>query len=507
MMPNKMKITVFILLGVLAALIIVAVGVFFSDEILSAFSTVETVDYELKSKELEREKARLTSELDELKSQLAKLEANLADSGKYYADEIDELKSQIIQKNNAIAALEADIARYETVYAIDVLAQARLIDDLLEYIETMSPYVRVLADNESEDSSDTTAEAVSDTTAEGTSDTSNEEPVYTWVKVSDLIEEELAARDALGDEAEPLFTPEELAASGITETEFTKMKLREIVLSREDVTYPKVSVYYEDLTTGYHFEYDENAAYPAASVIKAPFILSALMQVSADEKAFFERLEAENKEPEMIDTDEDGTPDKVVIEYSDPKYNLYETIALDKATMIESGSGKIREMPDGTEFTYIDFIKYALEYSDNIAYQQLKKRFGIENYYALARSVGATVASKSARNMSAADAGKLFKEIYKFIGEDETYGPLMRESMTKTNHKVIIPLGVSPTTALHKYGWDVESYHDAAIVESGDKPYVLAVFSDLEMGGDEVSAYLREIVKMINKLHKGFYAN
>ncbi len=498
-MSKKTKITIFILLGVLGAMIIAAAAIFFGDEIFNNDDKENIENLESSVANLESERNRLLNEVSVLKQNLSELEANLADSGKYYADEIEALKKQIDEKNGAIAALEADIARYETVYEIDVLAQARLIDELLEYIETMSPYVRVATVSDTQSTPDTTATESADSQAS--------EPEYTWVKVSDLIEEEIAARAALGDEAEPLFTPEELAASSMSEAEFTKMKLRELVLSREDVLYPNVSVYYEDLTTGYHFEHNENTVYPAASVIKAPFILSALMQVSADEKAYFEKLEAEDKEPEMIDTDEDGTPDKVKIEYSNPIYDLSEIIVLNKATMMESGSGKIREMEDGTEFTYIDFIKYALEYSDNIAYQQLKARFGIENYYALARSVGATVASKRASNMSAADAGKLFKAIHKFIDEDETYGPLMRESMLKSNHSVLIPLGVSPTTVLHKYGWDEGSYHDAAIVEAGDKPYVLAVFSDLEMGGDEVNVYLREIIKMINKLHKGFYAN
>ncbi len=498
-MSKKTKIAVFILLGVLGAMIIAAAIIFLGDGIFNKNDKENIKNLESTVDNLESERNRLVSEVEALNIRLAELEEKLEDAGSYYADEIDLLKSQINEKNNAIATLEADIARYETVYAIDVLAQARLIDNLLEYIETMSPYVRVASVRESEVSSESDAE---DTVATPTAET-----VYTWVKVSDLIDEEIAARAALGDDAEPLFTPEELAASSMTESEFTKMKLREIVLSREDVSYPKISVYYEDLTTGYHFEYDENVSYPAASVIKAPFILSALMQVSADEKAYFEKLEAEDAEPEMIDTDEDGIPDKVVIEYSNPNFDLSEIVVLDKATMMKEGSGKIHEMPDGTEFTYIDFIKYALEYSDNIAYQQLKNRFGYEKFYALARSVGATVVSRNANNMSAADAGKLFKAIYNFIEEDEAYGALMRESMIKSNHSVIIPFAVSPTTVLHKYGWDVNSYHDAAIVEAGDKPYVLAVFSDLEMGGNEVNAYLREIVAMINKLHKGFYAN
>ena len=500
-MTKKQKITVFILLGVLAALIITAVFVFLGNNIASVFGGGQSLKEEnaairSEAEDLKAQKDRLTAELAELNARVAELEASLSDSGKYYADEIESLKLQIEEKNSEIITLEADIARYETVYEIDVIAQARLIDKLVEYMKTMSPYVLV-----------STAAPDSDTTAADTAKTDADTMTSEWVLVSKLIEEERAARAELGEDAEPLFTPEELAESGMSEAEFTNAKLREAVLAREDVSYPLISVYYEDLSTGYHFGFDENTAHPTASVVKAPLILSALMKVSADEQAYFDKLDAEGKYPEKIDTDEDGIPDKVVIEYSDPKYDLSEIVVYDKATMYKEGSGKIREMPDGTEFTYIDFIKYALEYSDNVAYQQLKNRFGYEGYYALARSVGATVSAKNANYMSARDAGKLFKAIHEFIEKDETYGPLMRESMEKANHNVIIPLGVAPNKALHKYGWDIDSYHDAAIVESGDKPYVLAVFSNLDMGGNEVNAYLREIVKMINELHKGFYKN
>ena len=77
--------------------------------------------------------------------------------------------------------------------------------------------------------------------------------------------------------------------------------------------------------------------------------------------------------------------------------------------------------------------------------------------------------------------------------------------MLKGNHTVIIPLGVSPTPAMHKYGWDTNAYHDVAIVLDGDRPYILAIFSDLDIGGDEVNAFLRGIVKQVKTLHSNFY--
>ncbi len=436
----------------------------------------------------------LASQKESLEFQLIELESKLENAGEFYADEIEALKEEIENKRVEIAALEADIAKYSAVFSIDVLKQAKLIEQIEKYIKNECPYVKVKLPTTdlSTDSADSNADKSSE---------------YEWVSVAKLVNEEITKRAALGHEVEPLFSEEELRLSGITETELTNLKLRELIFAREDVIMPSVSVYYEDLTTGYHYGFNESALYDAASVIKAPYVMSILRAVAADEKAYLAaKLEA-GEAPERIDTDGDDIPDTTVIEYSDPIYNLSDIVIYEKKTMAAAGSGKIKNMPDGTELTYIDFVKYTLEESDNVGFSQLKKRFGYNSYYALAREVKANSVLSGGNNMSAADAGKLFKAIYEFIEEDNSYSQIMYNSMLKANHTVIIPYGVSPTKALHKYGWDEGAYHDVAIVLCEDKPYILSVFTDFEKGGDEVNEYLRNIVKMINKLHKGFYQN
>ncbi|MCI8387989.1 MAG: hypothetical protein HFE63_05930 [Clostridiales bacterium] len=428
---------------------------------------------------LEMTKAELEAEVELLWAKIKKLEQEIANSDSAYSDKISELNRQIDVKNAEIAQLEADIARYETVYTIDVREQARLIDELVEYIETKCPYVRMV-DSTSIDNK------------------GNETINYKWVLVSELVNEKI---EQLRSEFE------ETKTSSGEKFELTNDEIAQIradILARDDVYYPNVSVYYEDLATGYHLGYNDDHIYDAASVIKAPYILSVLEVISADEQKYIADLRTEGKQPELVDTDDDGIPETELIEYSDPKYDLSEVVTYKRATMYKAGSGKIQEMEDGTEFSYLDFIKYTLEYSDNVAYNQLRLRFGYDTMYALARRVGAKSILKGGNSMTANDAGKLFKAIANFVETDEKYGKIMAESMQKGNHTVIIPFGVSPKKALHKYGWDKDSYHDAAIV-LGDKPYVLAVFSDLDIGGDEVNLYLREIVKKINVLHNNFY--
>ena len=425
----------------------------------------DTIDsLESNKSELERAKSQLEGEVASLKSQLSSLESKLADAGKSYEAEISSLKSQIEEKNSEIAALEADIAKFTTVYTIDIREQAKLIDELVTYIETACPYVKIKVPILDKDGNET-----------GEFD-------IQWIKVETLENDAKKAAEADG-------------------TEYVEGSWKE----REDIIFPRVSVYYEDLATGYHFGYNEDEVYNSASVIKAPYICSVLQTISADEKRYFDSLDAKGESPERVDNDGDGVAETTVIKYSKDIYDLSQKVVYNKATMFKAGSGKIQEMADGTEFSYLDFVKYALEYSDNIAYQQLRQRFGFSTMTSFAQKVGASSVLKNGNNMTASDAGKLFKAIWKFIDSDEKYGSVMKESMQKANHTVIIPLGVSPTRALHKYGWDADSYHDAAIVMSGDKPYVLAVFTDLDKGGDEINEYLREIVKMINQLHKNFY--
>ncbi len=482
-MSKKASIIVFSVLGA----VIVALGV------LLAFTTAANTSTILGlgaiNDDLEYQKSILVSQKENLEAQVADLQKKLENAGELYADEIDALKADIEAKLAEIAALEADIAKYQTVFTIDVRAQAQLIEEIEKYIANECPVVKL---------------KVSSTVGDEDASADTDAPEYKWVSVNTLIEEERSKR-AADPEAEPLYTDEELAASSLTAEQLTNQKLRELVFAREDVVLPSVSVYYEDLATGYHYGYNENAVYDSASVVKAPYVMSVLRAVSADEKAYLDEKAAAGETPERIDTDEDGLPDTTLIEYSDPAFNLSDVVTYERKTMWADGSGKIKDMPDGTELTYLDFVKYTLEYSDNVGFSQLKKRFGYSNYYALAREVKANSVLSGGNNMSAADAGKLFKAIYGFIEDDDTYGQLLYDSMLKSNHTVIIPYGVSPTKALHKYGWDEGAYHDAAIVLHPDKPYVLAVFTDFEEGGNAVNTYLQNIVKMVNKLHKGFY--
>jgi len=444
----------------------------------------ESSQMELTIGGLESEQARLESELAKAKDELAKLEHELSEALKAAKTSAESLSAEITKKNNEIWLLETDLANFKNSFGVDVVAQARLSEEIVTYIETMCPYVRM---------------------ADKVDDKTGEIKTYKWVAVADLIEEE--RKKAVDAKDEIIRSDEELAgmvdgARTAYEEQLTRT-LRARVLAREDVFYPSISIYYENLRSGFHFDYKSDVVYDSASVIKAPWVLSLLQAVSADEKKYTANVMSGKTELEKIDTNGDGTPDKVKIAYSDPTYDLSETVIYDKETMHKTGSGKIKDMADGTEFTWLQFIQYTLEASDNVAYQALRGRYGFTRMTNLASRVGAKSVLQSGRNMTAADAGKLFRAIWEFTENDDTYGPIMAASMRKAGHTVIIPYAVYPTGTMHKYGWDTNAYHDAAIVLHKN-PYVLAVFTDLDKGGDEINAFLQGAVKMVHELHLGF---
>lgn len=82
----------------------------------------------------------------------------------------------------------------------------------------------------------------------------------------------------------------------------------------------------------------------------------------------------------------------------------------------------------------------------------------------------------------------------------------MKEAMLHSNYPVMITPAVSPTPVAHKYGWDVDAYHDAAIVYD-EHPYILVIMTDYDTGGDKVNSYIHKITRLINEIHKTYYKN
>lgn len=252
----------------------------------------------------------------------------------------------------------------------------------------------------------------------------------------------------------------------------------------EVITYetPKIALYYEDINNGYKYAYNPDEVFDPASMIKAPFILSLLIEASAEE--------------ERIAAKETGTPER--------RFDMTKKITYTKDAYYQSGSGEIINSKDGTEYTYRDLFYHVLECSDNVAYTILKNTFGTEYYGSLVVKLGATSMYKKPVGMSAADAGKCMKAVYEFTESDAYYAAFMKDALIGSAHLTMIPYSVSPKKAAHKYGWDVGAYNDMAIVYS-ENPYVLSVLTNYDSGGKEVDGYIQSLLKLIDKMHDNFY--
>ncbi len=263
----------------------------------------------------------------------------------------------------------------------------------------------------------------------------------------------------------------------------------------EEITYeaPKIALYYEDINNGYKYTYNSDEVFDPASMVKAPFILSLLIEASAEE-AKIEEARLAAKEAGTLDT---------LIE-PERLFDMTKKITYTKDAYYQSGSGEIIKSEDGTVYTYRDLFYHVLECSDNVAYAILKNTFGTKYYGNLVVNLGATSMYKKPVGMSAADAGKCMKAIYEFTESDAYYAAFMKDALIGSAHHTMIPYSVSPKKAAHKYGWDVGAYNDMAIVYA-ENPYVLSVMTNYDKGGKEVNEYIQSLLKLINKMHDNFY--
>lgn len=277
--------------------------------------------------------------------------------------------------------------------------------------------------------------------------------------------------------------------------------------------YPTLAVYYEDLTTGYSFAYNEDEVMYAASLIKAPYVYAVIREIDDFEKnrhdfaddgtPLYDEEGVPLFEGEHPHYDENG---KLIYREGEQKYDLDEIWTYDPDTMYEEGSGKIQYEAKGFTLTIRELFEYTLLYSDNVAFRQLRERFGMDSFYAMVGRLGIRGTKSGFMQLCAADCAAVLRDLYAYIETEEPWAIFLRDTMTRSMHTVMIQAAVSPTPCAHKYGWDTASYHDMAIVFD-THPYVMVVMTDLDMGGETVNAYIRSLVKECAAIHASTYQN
>lgn len=246
-----------------------------------------------------------------------------------------------------------------------------------------------------------------------------------------------------------------------------------VEISPSETYYPPVAFFYKDLTTGASVSYNTDTVFYTASAIKAPYVLWALREI--------EKAEAEGiSEGSKFDVNN-------IFVYTEDKF--------------KEGSGIIQKSEFGTEYTYLDLLRLSISYSDNVAFAEIRNVYGRTGFNEFSQSIGVTSTAKSLYKASARDMAAYLEEIYKFFESGSEYADQLKSWMLSTNHRIMIPSAVSPTPAANKYGWDLDAYHDTAIVFD-EHPYLLVVMTELDMGSRADNTFIRELVGKIDDAHK-----
>ncbi len=223
-----------------------------------------------------------------------------------------------------------------------------------------------------------------------------------------------------------------------------------------------ISVYYQDIRSGYTYTYNPETKYVAASLMKAPYCMY-ILQLAAENKCDLTQKMAYTKQ--------------------------YES----------TGTGILKDQEFGTEYTIQQLIEYAIRYSDNAALRMLRAAYPIDGFKDFSRKLGiqdiAGIGYATNSNITVTDAAIYMREVNRFIRSDAVYGKILYDYMTTTRN----PMMTSSYPMLRKYGWADKSFHDMALVDAPN-PYILIICTDHEDGTAEDFAMFRTISQRIEKI-------
>ena len=215
------------------------------------------------------------------------------------------------------------------------------------------------------------------------------------------------------------------------------------------------AMYYIDLTTGLTISYNADRQFAAASLIKAPYLMYILDMIAAGE------------------------------------LSLDDVHTYRRAYHYIGGTGQIRYMEDGTQLTLRQIIEYIVYDSDNVAFKMLNNGYdgvlSIPAFHDMAmRDYDAPYYSGTYGNvLTASGVGRMFAEIYARAERGDELYVWFVDMLKDANENKFVKGGL-PTDengeclyeVAHKYGMDIKSSTDAAIVLYNDRPYVLVLLTD-----------------------------
>jgi len=228
-----------------------------------------------------------------------------------------------------------------------------------------------------------------------------------------------------------------------------------------------VSIYYKNLNTGFIYSHRGDLVYNSASLNKTPHALYVYMMAN-----------------------------RFLL-------NLYDETHIFTPSNYRGGTGRIRHMPFGTEFTTSELLIHSVRDSDNVAYFMLLNLFAdfSPSYLQFYQEIGGNTALFSEYTgrlnlMTAEEAGLIMYHIYNFIEADTHHSNVFKNSLLNSD----VPIIIADYPIAQKYGrWD-GNFHDKAIVYA-PSPYILVIMSTLDhhgRGGFEEFAEISRFMQDFN---------
>lgn len=230
----------------------------------------------------------------------------------------------------------------------------------------------------------------------------------------------------------------------------------------------QVSVFYEDLITGFTYSYNPSTVYYGCSLIK---LVDAIYLIN---KAIEGKIN--------LDTETVIYTEEYVKPYS-------------------SGMAKRKF---GEKVTLRDLITYAISVSDNSAHLMLLDYIGFSNLKEYGQNLGAKViltGGDNFGNQTAEDMNIYLKEAYRIMNENEEYGTFLKSIMDNNERNAF---NTDTIKIYHKYGSYGDNYHDVGL-SLENYPYAISILTLHENSG--YKEIIQDIHERVRVLQHAFYEN
>lgn len=329
--------------------------------------------------------------------------------------------------------------------------------------------------DESEETSHTSAEESNETSAEEPSEKPSESPSKETPEEASK-ETDRPAEDSPklnGELREVTKQIAELDGKGVNTNIKAEegTKTAEILAELEDCLSEQsdLGLCFVDATGEFYYAYNAGEKFPTASTIKLPYARYLLGLADKGE----------------IDLSEEMT-------YTKDYYN--------------SGSGRIKNMKEGTTFTVKKLIQYAVKYSDNIAYTMLLSRYGTKDFnkHLAETGVDFSISSTGYGSCTVAEMTALFFDFYHYEGKNKEF---LKETLLNTSYNAQIGAGIKDYPVAQKFGCQISPepsrriYHDMAVVYA-PKPFALGIFTRLDWNSSKKNVPFVKLASLINELNE-----